>query len=63
MNKRNFKFWVNDDGSSEVKSYINNLHPVRHKEFYPTVAKVFSKFVPLLEQVVTDLIHLRSLRA
>ncbi|KAJ1766630.1 hypothetical protein LPJ74_005791 [Coemansia sp. RSA 1843] len=51
------EFWVNDDGSSEVKSYINNLHPVRHKEFYPTVAKVFSKFVPLLEQVVTDLAH------
>ncbi|KAJ1663756.1 hypothetical protein IW140_004642 [Coemansia sp. RSA 1813] len=56
------EFWVNGDGSSEVKSYINNLHPVRHKEFYPTVAKVFSKFVPLLEQVVTDLAYPRDAR-
>ncbi|KAJ1902760.1 hypothetical protein LPJ81_003425, partial [Coemansia sp. IMI 209127] len=55
------EFWVSDDGSAEVKSYINNLHPVRHKEFYPTVAKVFSKFVPLLEQVVTDLVHPREI--
>ncbi|KAJ1792081.1 hypothetical protein LPJ59_004886, partial [Coemansia sp. RSA 2399] len=56
------EFLVNDDGSAEIKSYINNLHPVRHKEFYPTVAKVFSKFVPLLEQVVTDLAHPRDAR-
>ncbi|KAJ1888599.1 hypothetical protein LPJ81_006284, partial [Coemansia sp. IMI 209127] len=55
------EFLVNDDGSAEIKSYINNLHPVRHKEFYPTVAKVFSKFVPLLEQVVTDLAHPREI--
>ncbi|KAJ2867481.1 hypothetical protein GGI22_001042 [Coemansia erecta] len=56
------EFWVDDDGSAEIKSYINNLHPVRHKEFYPTVAKVFSKFVPLLEQVVTDLVHPREIK-
>ncbi|KAJ2401839.1 hypothetical protein GGI23_001127 [Coemansia sp. RSA 2559] len=56
------EYWVDDDGSVEIKSYINNLHPVRHKEFYPTVAKVFSKFVPLLEQVVTDLAHPRDAR-
>ncbi|KAJ1893461.1 hypothetical protein LPJ81_005367 [Coemansia sp. IMI 209127] len=55
------EFLVNDDGSAEIKSYINNLHPVCHKEFYPIVAKVFGKFVPLLEQVVTDLVYPREI--
>ncbi|KAJ2880750.1 hypothetical protein H4R27_004530 [Coemansia aciculifera] len=56
-------FHVNDDGSVTIPSYINNLHPVRYAVLYQTISKVFAKFVPLLEQVTTDIIHPRSLRA
>ncbi|KAJ2862634.1 hypothetical protein GGH94_004151 [Coemansia aciculifera] len=56
-------FHVNDDGSVTIPSYINNLHPVRYAALYQTISKVFAKFVPLLEQVTTDMIHPRSLRA
>ncbi|KAI9504896.1 hypothetical protein BX070DRAFT_188861 [Coemansia spiralis] len=56
------EFNVDESGHTEIKSYINNLHPVKHAVFYPTIAKVFEKFVPLLEQVVTDLAHPRNNR-
>ncbi|KAJ2058274.1 hypothetical protein GGI17_005142 [Coemansia sp. S146] len=56
-------FHVNDDGSVTIPSYINNMHPVRYVALYQTISKVFAKFVPLLEQVTTDMIHPRSLRA
>ncbi|KAJ2054654.1 hypothetical protein GGI08_004482 [Coemansia sp. S2] len=56
-------FYINDDGSVTIPSYINNLHPVRYAALYQTISKVFAKFVPLLEQVTTDVIHPRSLRA
>ncbi|KAJ2376720.1 hypothetical protein IW150_001812 [Coemansia sp. RSA 2607] len=53
------EFDVAEDGETTIKSYINNLHPVRHAAFYPTIANIFSKFVPLLEQVLTDIVHSR----
>ncbi|KAJ2813792.1 hypothetical protein H4S07_000412, partial [Coemansia furcata] len=51
------EFRVDDNGAVNVESYINNLHPVKHAVLYPIIASVFSKFLPLLEQVVTDLVH------
>ncbi|KAJ2696795.1 hypothetical protein H4218_004376 [Coemansia sp. IMI 209128] len=56
-------FYVNDDGSVTISSYINNLHPTRYSSLYQSISKVFAKCVPLLEQVTTDAIHPRSLRA
>ncbi|KAJ2505387.1 hypothetical protein GGI11_007032, partial [Coemansia sp. RSA 2049] len=56
------EFLVDMDGTAKITSYINNLHPIRHKEFYPTIANVFGRFIPLLEQIVTDLAHPRSAR-
>ncbi|KAJ2449691.1 hypothetical protein GGF42_004695, partial [Coemansia sp. RSA 2424] len=56
------EFRVDDDGAVTIESYINNLHPVKHAAFYPTIASVFAKFLPLLEQVVTDLVHPRQPR-
>ncbi|KAJ1721729.1 hypothetical protein LPJ53_003800, partial [Coemansia erecta] len=53
------EFDVAEDGKATIKSYINNLHPVKHAAFYPTIANIFSKFVPLLEQVLTDIVHPR----
>ncbi|KAJ2826128.1 hypothetical protein GGI24_002981 [Coemansia furcata] len=56
-------FNVNGDGSVTIRSYINNLHPVRYAALYQSISKVFAKFVPLLEQVATDMVHPRNLRA
>ncbi|KAJ2057319.1 hypothetical protein GGI17_005719 [Coemansia sp. S146] len=51
------KFHTDNNGAVTIESYINNLHPVKHTAMYPVIANVFSKFLPLLEQVVTDLVH------
>ncbi|KAJ2752567.1 hypothetical protein GGI19_003744 [Coemansia pectinata] len=56
------EFRVDDNGAVTIKSYINNLHPVKHAALYPVIANVFSKFLPLLEQVVTDLVYPRQPR-
>ncbi|KAJ2863991.1 hypothetical protein GGH94_003211 [Coemansia aciculifera] len=56
------EFHVDDNGAVTIESYINNLHPVKHTALYPIIASVFSKFLPLLEQVVTDLVHPRHPR-
>ncbi|KAJ2054801.1 hypothetical protein GGI17_006795 [Coemansia sp. S146] len=54
------EFRVDDNGAVMIESYINNLHPVRHAALYPIIASVFSKFIPLLEQVLTDPVHPRE---
>ncbi|KAJ1885925.1 hypothetical protein LPJ66_009885, partial [Kickxella alabastrina] len=56
------EFQVHQDGHVTVESYINNLHPLKYAEFYPVIGNIFSKFVPVLEQVVTDLAHRRKQR-
>ncbi|KAJ1647476.1 hypothetical protein LPJ64_001139 [Coemansia asiatica] len=56
------EFDVAMDGAVEIKSYINNLHPVKYASFYPTIAAIFGKFVPMLEQVITDMVHRREQR-
>ncbi|KAJ2064579.1 hypothetical protein GGI17_000906 [Coemansia sp. S146] len=56
-------FGVGEDGTVTIRSYINNLHPTRYATLYQTISKVFAKFMPLLEQVATDMIHPRAPRA
>ncbi|KAJ2175113.1 hypothetical protein GGH16_000954 [Coemansia sp. RSA 560] len=56
------EFRVHDDGAVTIESYINNLHPVKHAAFYPTIARIFSKFVPMLEHVLTDVLFPRARR-
>ncbi|KAJ2036408.1 hypothetical protein GGI03_002816 [Coemansia sp. RSA 2337] len=56
------EFHVDDNGTVTIESYINNLHPVKHAALYSIIANVFSKFLPLLEQVVTDLVYPRQPR-
>ncbi|KAJ1923546.1 hypothetical protein GGI13_000772 [Coemansia sp. RSA 455] len=56
------EFRIDDNGAVTIESYINNLHPLKHAVMYPIIASVFSKFIPLLEQVVTDLVHPRQPR-
>ncbi|KAJ1852443.1 hypothetical protein GGH12_005854 [Coemansia sp. RSA 1822] len=56
------EFRVDDDGTVTIESYINNLNPVKHASFYPTIACIFSKFVPILEHILTDVLFPCSYR-
>ncbi|KAJ2254578.1 hypothetical protein GGI13_002076 [Coemansia sp. RSA 455] len=56
------EFRVDSDGATTIESYINNLHPRKHAALYPIIGSIFSKFVPMLEQVVTDYVHPRGQR-
>ncbi|KAJ2443146.1 hypothetical protein GGF42_006735 [Coemansia sp. RSA 2424] len=56
------EFRVDNNGAVTIESYINNLHPARHAPLYLIIAGVFSKLLPLLEQVITDLVHPRQPR-
>ncbi|KAJ2119234.1 hypothetical protein IW147_006036 [Coemansia sp. RSA 720] len=56
------EFRVDDNGAVTIESYINNLHPVKNAAFYPTIARIFSKFVPMLEYVLTDVLFPRARR-
>jgi len=38
------EFIVDSNGKVKIDSYINNLHPVKHKELYGTIASIFEKF-------------------
>ncbi|KAJ2810560.1 hypothetical protein H4S07_002601, partial [Coemansia furcata] len=35
-------FNVNEDGSVTIRSYINNLHPIRYAALYQSISKVFA---------------------
>ncbi|KAJ2253624.1 hypothetical protein GGI13_002597 [Coemansia sp. RSA 455] len=56
------EFRIDNDSTTTIESYINNLHPRKHAVLYPILGSIFSKLVPILEQVVTDLLHPRSFR-
>lgn len=53
-------FMVGEDGAVTIESYINNIHPVSQAPLYPLIVNIFSKFVPILEQVLTDTAHSRE---
>jgi hypothetical protein len=48
---------VDEKGQVKISSYINNLHPEKHKEMYKTIGSIFENFVPLFENVLTDLLQ------
>ncbi|KAG0359762.1 hypothetical protein BG005_000218 [Podila minutissima] len=48
-------FTLSANGDVEFESYINNLHPVEHKELYPVLGKILAKFIPMFEDVLTDM--------
>eukprot|EP01122_Echinamoeba_exundans_P006630 TRINITY_DN1903_c0_g1_i1.p1 TRINITY_DN1903_c0_g1~~TRINITY_DN1903_c0_g1_i1.p1 ORF type:complete len:661 (+),score=162.41 TRINITY_DN1903_c0_g1_i1:318-2300(+) len=49
------EFDVDKQGAVKILSYINNLHPIKHKALYGTIAKVFEKFVPLFNKTLSEL--------
>ncbi|CAL9557793.1 hypothetical protein SUDANB37_04590 [Streptomyces sp. enrichment culture] len=53
---------VSDDGEVTFRSYVNNVHPERHRELAEVLPELFACFRPLLENVLTDLRHPRPPR-
>lgn len=53
---------VGDDGDAVFRSYVNNVHPVAHRELASALPVLFARLRPLLENVLTDLRHPRPLR-
>ncbi|TFK89593.1 hypothetical protein K466DRAFT_584455 [Polyporus arcularius HHB13444] len=47
-------FEVSETGDVERKSYINNLHPIKHASLYRTITGVLQQFVPMFERVLSD---------
>ena len=51
-------FSVDDDGKVALASpYINNIHPVRHKELYSVIEEVLQHALPMFERVLSDLLR------
>ena len=51
-------FSVGDDGRVTLtSSYINNIHPTRHKELYSVIPEILQHAIPMFERVLSDLIR------
>ncbi|MFD7766905.1 DUF4246 domain-containing protein [Streptomyces sp. NPDC059787] len=53
---------VSEDGDVAFRSYVNNVHPERHRDLAAVLPEVFARFRPLWENVLTDLRRPRPLR-
>ncbi|WP_151774765.1 DUF4246 domain-containing protein [Streptomyces abyssomicinicus] len=53
---------VDGEGDVVFRSYVNNVHPVAHRELASVLPVLFGRMRPLLEKVLTDLRHQRPLR-
>lgn len=53
---------VSEDGDVTFRSYVNNVHPVAHRDLADVLPVLFGRMRPLLENVLTDLRHPRPLR-
>ncbi|MEU4871598.1 DUF4246 domain-containing protein [Streptomyces sp. NPDC021608] len=53
---------VSEDGDVVFRSYVNNVHPERHRELASVLPDMFARLRPLFENVLTDLRHPRPLR-
>ncbi|MFE3190538.1 DUF4246 domain-containing protein [Nocardia sp. NPDC059240] len=53
---------VGDDGTAVFSSYVNNVHPVAHRELESVLPQLFTRVLPLFEHVLTDLLNPRPVR-
>ncbi|WP_309054654.1 DUF4246 domain-containing protein [Streptomyces sp.] len=53
---------ISADGEATFRSYVNNVHPEKHRALLSVLPEVFARFRPLLENVLTDLRHPRPPR-
>lgn len=54
------EFNISKDGKVKIESYINNLHPIQHKQFYSIIEQIFECFIPLFNKLLTNLISIRT---
>jgi hypothetical protein len=48
---------VDKNGKVSIHSYINNLHPYKHRELYTDLAHILERFVPIWEKVLAESLH------
>ncbi|WP_199545801.1 DUF4246 domain-containing protein [Streptomyces sp. N35] len=53
---------VGDDGKAAFLSYVNNVHPERHRELAAALPDLFARMLPLFENVLTDACYPLPLR-
>ncbi|KAF9339075.1 hypothetical protein BGX26_009489, partial [Mortierella sp. AD094] len=53
-------FEISEEGKVKARSYINNLHPIQHKDMYPVLEEIFEKFHPMFEEVLADMRDIKS---
>ncbi|MFE7511594.1 DUF4246 domain-containing protein [Streptomyces sp. NPDC057540] len=53
---------ISEEGAVAFRSYVNNVHPERHRALDSVLPDVFARLLPLFENVLTDLRHPRPLR-
>ena len=53
---------VGEDGDVVFRSYVNNLHPVAHRELESVLPILFGRMLPLFENVLADLHRLQRVR-
>ncbi|MUT92876.1 DUF4246 domain-containing protein [Streptomyces sp. Z38] len=53
---------VDADGRASFRSYVNNVHPDKHRDLVAVLPELFARMLPLWENVLTDLRHPRPLR-
>ena len=53
---------VGESGEAVFRSYVNNVHPVAHRELESVLPVLFERMRPLFENVLTDLRHPRPIR-
>lgn len=54
---------LDDGGQWHITTYINNLHPVKHRNIYGIVEKIFNCLVPQFNMTITplrDMLHSRA---
>jgi len=53
------EFSVSPSGQVSIDSYINNLHPVYQSDCATVIGRVFERFVPMFNKVLTDVFNPR----
>jgi hypothetical protein len=48
-----------EDGSANITSYINNLHPAEHRALYGTLERIVAATVPLWEEALNGFVDAR----
>lgn len=49
-----------ESGTISIDSYINNLHPIQHKNLYLVLGEILQKFIPMFNRSLTDIANWKS---